>query len=138
MRKKKTAKIIIEKRKYFETTNINSAMIIVYDMTTCINTKKKYHDLKTDWLEWINRTFRGQINIVNQRNRCELTKRCCFALDDILTQTIFSLNIHVNSFVFLEISWPKSFNLHLNNTSYYCWCVLLEISFLWKTKYKFR
>lgn len=48
MKKKKTAKIIIEKRKYFETTNINSAMIIVYDMTTCINTKKKYHDLKTD------------------------------------------------------------------------------------------
>lgn len=47
MRKKKTAKIIIEKRKYFETTNKNSAMIIVYDMTTCINTKK-YHDLKTD------------------------------------------------------------------------------------------
>lgn len=40
MRKKKTAKIIIDKRKYFETTNINSAMIIVYDMTVCINTKK--------------------------------------------------------------------------------------------------
>lgn len=46
MRKKKTAKIIIEKRKYFETTNINSAMIIVYDMTTCINTKKKISRFK--------------------------------------------------------------------------------------------